>query len=249
MIFILASTYSKAERPDSANIIAFRVVNDLSGSPVTLAHVINLSQREVAISDLLGYFKIPVSTGDTLSITSLGFFKQIIYCWGQFCSDSLYYTIRLKSRSYEIKELKFSWFSNYEKFLKGFAQLHLPVTKEEERIARVTEYFSRSISRLNLMELPRETSGGTFGKDWLTKQNEKLKEKLEKESKRRAIERKYSAGIVEALTGLTGNEVFWFMEYCSFTEDFLLKSSDYSIRLRILDKFKIYNQDKTLKDI
>jgi hypothetical protein len=87
-----------------------------------------------------------------------------------------------------------------------------------------------------------------FGIDWLAKQNEQLAEKLKKESHRRAVERKYSAGIVSALTGLTGNEVYWFMEYCAFTDEYILKTSDYNIRNRILDKFKIYNVNKSSKD-
>lgn len=245
---LFAGVASKAICQDTVNVLNFRVLDAISNKPVELAHVINLTKREVAISDLLGYFKIPLNIGDTLTITSLGYFKQELLNWGQFGRDSIYYTIRLKPRSYELKELKFSWFSNYDKFLKGFLQLQLPVTKEERDIERIDDYFNRTIRALNLMSLPQTTSGAAFGRDWLAKQNQKLKEKLEKERQQRLIERKYSAGIVEALTGLKGNEVFWFMEYCAFTNEFILQSSDYEIRLKIMDKFKIYNQDKTIKN-
>jgi hypothetical protein len=245
---LFASGFFVAKGQDSVKVIRFRVVNAISGKPVEMAHAINITHRYAAIADLLGYFKMPIGLGDTLTISSLGYFNQEVFNWGQFSKDSIYFTIRLNSRSYELKELKFSWFATYEGFLKGFLQLKLPMTKEERDIARINEYFNRSISRLNLMNLPQATSGVLFGKDWLARQNEKLKEKLEKERQQRAIERKFSAGIVEAITGLTGNEVFWFMEYCAFTNDYLLKSSDYEIRLRITDKFKIYNQDKVVKD-
>ena len=246
MFLHLVSIYSIAECQDTNSVVNFRVVNAISGRPVELAHVMNMTQRESAITDLLGYFKISVTIGDTISITSLGYFKQTLVNWGQYGKDSIYYTIKLKPRSYELKELKFSWFANYDKFMKGFLHLQLPITREEEQIARITEYFRRSISQLNLMNLPQASSGGAFGKDWLAKQNKKLKEKLDKESQQRAIERKYSAGVIEALTGLKGNEVFWFMEYCAFANNYLLKASDYDIRIKILDKFKIYNQDKSL---
>jgi len=237
-----------AKGQDSVKVIRFRVVNAISGKPVEMAHAINITHRYAAIADLLGYFKMPLMLGDTLTISSLGFFNQKVFNWGQFNKDSIYFTIRLNSRSYELKELKFSWFATYDGFLKGFLLLELPMSKEERDIARISEYFNRTINRLNLMNLPQASSGAPFGKDWLARQNEELKEKLEKERQQRAIERKFSAGIVEAITGLTGNEVFWFMEYCAFTDDYLLKSSDYEIRLRITDKFKIYSQDKTLKD-
>ena len=127
-------------------------------------------------------------------------------------------------------------------------QLQLPVTTEEKDIARIGEYFRRTIRSLDLMNLPQSSSGVGFGKDWLAKQKELLQEKLEIERERRLIERKYSAGIVEALTGLSGYEVFWFMEYCNFKNDYIKKVSDYEIRLRIMDKFKIYNQDNALNE-
>lgn len=244
----IAFAFSKAIGQDRMDTVNFRAIDAVTSKPVELAHVINLTQREVAISDLLGYFKLPLKIGDTISITSLGYFKQDLINWGQYGRDSMYFTIRLKPRSYDLKELKFSWFSNYERFLKGFLQLQLPITKEDRDIARVNDYFSRTIKSLDLMSLPQSASGAAFGRDWLAKQNQQLKIKLEKERIQRLIERKYSAGIVEAITGLKGNEVFWFMGYCAFTNEFLLQSSDYEIRLRILDKFKIYNQDKGEKD-
>jgi len=248
LALLLVALNIKAEAQDSVKVVNFRAVNAVSGVPVEMAHVINKTQRKVAIADMLGYFQIPLIIGDTLSITSLGYYNQMLFSWGQFSNDSAFYTIKLKPKSYPLKELKISWFSNYNKFLRGVSELQIPLTKDEERVVRITEYFNRSIRKLNLIDLPGATSGIAFGKDWLAKQNEKLNEKLEKESQRRAIERKYSAGIVSALTGLTGNEVHWFMEYCAFTDEYLLKTSDYDIRTKILDKFKIYNVDKTPKE-
>ena len=35
-----------------------------------------------------------------------------------------------------------------------------------------------------------------------------------------------------------------FMEYCDFTEGFLLLASDYEVRKRILDKFEVYKKEK-----
>ncbi len=249
IVLFLTSTCLSAECQDTVKVVNFRVINSHSGSPVELAHIINKTQREATTADLLGYFKIPVGIGDSISITSLGFYRQLIYNWGQYDKDSVYYTIRLNPRAYELKGIEFSWFSTYDKFLKAFLQLQLPMTKEEVQIARITEYFKKSIRSLNLMSLPQASSGGAFGRDWLSKQNEKLKVKLGEECQQRSIERKFSAGLIKKITGLEGNEAFWFKEYCAFTNEYLLKSSDYEIRLRIIDKFKLYNQDKSLKSI
>lgn len=230
-----------AQRQDTIPIINFRAVDAVTEKPVEMAHVINKTRKKGAVADLLGYFKIPVYIGDTISVTSLGYHSLTIYSKGQFSKDSVYYSLKLKPKVYQIKELKISWFASYDKFLKGVLELNLPITKEEERVNRIVGYFSKTISSMDLKNLPGASSGAAFGKDWLAKQNEKLKEQMEKERKKRLIERKYSAGIVSALTGLTGNEVHWFMEYCAFSEDFLLKASDYEIQENIFRKFKIYS--------
>jgi len=248
-VIILLGSYSIALSQDTTGLINFRVVDETTGVPVPMAHIINKTHRDAAIADMLGYFKIAVAVGDTISISSLGYFSMIIYSWGQFSKDSLYFTIKLKPRHYELKEVKFTWFSNYEKFLKGVKELRLPVTKEEIDIERINSYFKRSVNKLNLMDLPKATAGFSFGKDWLRKQNEKLAEQLKKERIQRLIERKYSSTIVEILTGLKGYEVFWFMEYCAFTEEYLITASDYEIRMAIIEKFRIYNQDKAKTEI
>ena len=248
LVAILLSIFSISKGQDGGRYVSFRVVDEISGNPVELAHVINVTKKDATISDLLGYFKIYLGVGDTITVSSLGYFKKEIFNWGQYKDDSLFYTLKLKPRSYELKEVKFTWFSDSDSFLKGFLNLRVPLTKEERDLERIGEYFNRTIRRLDLKNLPQSTSGATFGIDWLAKQNMALNERLEKEKRQRAIERKFSAGMVEALTGLKGNEVFWFMAYCEFTDDYILKSSDYEIRLRIINKFKVYNQDKELKD-
>jgi hypothetical protein len=248
LFFLCATLKTSAGYQDTVRVINFRVIDEITRNPVELAHIINITQKEVAISDLLGYFKIPIEDGDSLTITSLGYFNRVLLCWGQYSDDSIFYNIELKPRTYPLKELKVTWFSTYDKFIKGVSQLKLPLTKEEESTIRITEYFKRTIKQLNLKSLPVSGSGLLFGVDWLTDQNEKLKERLEKERKQRAIERKYSAGIVTALTGLKGNEVHWFMEYCALSEEFILRASDYDIVNRILDKYKIYSIDKTSKE-
>lgn len=245
---LLLSCFSSLRGQDSTQYVNFRVVNEYSGVPVVMAHVINITKYEATISDLLGYLRIPFRLGDTITISSLGYFKREIINFGQFKFDSIFFSIKLKPRSYIIKELKFTWFSNYESFLKGFLNLNLPITKEEKDIIRINDFFARSIRKLDLKNLPSATSGGSFGLDWLAKQNIELDKKLEKESRQRAIEKKFSAEIVEALTGLKGSEVYWFMDYCGFKEDYLLKASDYEIRISILDKYKMYKQDIELKN-
>ncbi len=244
LFFAITLSEAKANKQDTIPVISFRAVDAITGNPVEMAHVINFTQKHGTIADMLGYFKLPISVGDTISITSLGYFGMTFFSWGQYKKDSTFYTIKLKPRSYHLKELQFSWFKDYDKFLRGVSQLRIKRTKEEERLENISDYFNRAIRKMALVDLPKGSPGIGFGKDWLQKQNEMLIEKLEKERKQRVIERKYSAGIVSALTGLAGNEVHWFMEYCALTDEFLLKASDYEIQEKVMDKFKGYNKNK-----
>ena len=248
-VLVVNLTNAMVRPQDTIPVISFRVIDAVSGTPVEMAHIINLTQRDGTIADMLGYFKLKVRIGDTITVASLGYFSQKIFNWGQFKKDSTYNTIKLQPRSYHLKELKFTWFSTYDKFVRGITDLKLPETKEELQLNKINEYFNRTIRKMALLNLPQQTSGFSFGKDWLAKQNEKLEERLERERLRRQIERKYSAGIVSALTGLKGNEIFWFMEYCAFTDDYLLTATDYDIRQAVLEKFKIYNPSKKSDDL
>lgn len=244
LIVLIFTSSAIADYRDTIPVISFRVIDSKSGEPVPLAHAVNTTLRKASISDLMGYFTIPFSIGDTIKITSLGYFNYTLFNWGQFRKDSLYYDIKLISRSYDLKEVKISWFATYDRFLKGVSDLQIPISKEEESLKKVTEYFNRTIIKLALVDLPEGTSGITFGKDWYMKQNEKLAEYLEKEKQKRRIEKKYNPSIVSELTGLTGKEVFQFMEYCAFNDAYLLRTSDYDIRSKILENYKKWIEDK-----
>ncbi len=233
---------------DTSLNINFRVVDSQTQDPIGLAHIINLTRNVGVISDLLGYLNLPVGFGDSIVITAIGYNSKEIFSWGQFKSDTMFYSITLAPKIYEIKEVKISRFSTYEKFLKEFASLKLPKNKEEEQLLRLQGYFMRIVRGMDLQNLPGVTSGASFGKDWYARQNEKLAELIEKERERRIIDQKYNPGLVQKLTGLKGDELYEFMGQISPENDFILNSSDYEIREKILKEFENFKRKKALKN-
>lgn len=232
---------------DTSLNINFRVVDSQTQDPIGLAHIINLTRNVGVISDLLGYLNLPVGFGDSIVITAIGYNSKEILSWGQFKSDTMFYTITLAPKIYEIKEVKISRFSTYEKFLKEFASLKLPKNKEEEQLLRLQGYFMRIVRGMDLQNLPGVTSGASFGRDWYSKQNEKLAELIDKERERRIIDQKYNPGLIQKLTDLKGDELYKFMGQIGIENEFILKSSDYEIRERILKEYENFKTKKKLE--
>jgi hypothetical protein len=233
---------------DTSLNVNFRIVDSQTQEPVGLAHIINLTRNTGVISDLLGYLNLPVGFGDSIIITAIGYNSKEILSWGQFKSDTMFYSISLAPKVYEIKEVKISRFSTYEKFLREFANLKLPKNKEEEQLIRLQGYFMRIVRGMDLQNLPGVTSGASFGRDWYARQNEKLAELLDKEIERKKIDQKYNPGLIQKLTGLKGDELYEFMGQIGVESDFILKSSDYEIREKILKEFENFKRKKEVKN-
>lgn len=222
------------------------MVNAVNGSPVPLGHVVNTGIRKGTVSDMLGYFDMPIAIGDTLVISALGFHQMRIPSWGQFNTDSLYYPIRLTPKSYEIREVKITRFGSYQRFIKEVASMDMPKSEQEELQEKLNDYIQKTINRMELVNTPSAAGGFTFGEDWYKKQMKKIEERREEELMWDIILRKFSAGIVKDFTGLDDVEAIKFMMFCDFTEGYLLIASEYEVKQRILDKFEAYKEHKKL---
>lgn len=244
LFLVIAGAAFGNQPKDTVPTIHFQLVDATNGRPVSLGHVINTGLRKGLVADMLGYFKMPMAVGDTLIITALSYHIMRIPSWGQFSADSLYYPIRLTPRSYEIREVRITRFGSYQRFIREVAKMEMPKSETELLQERLEEYFRKQITQLDLRDIPSPTSGFTFGKDWFAIQQEKIEEKRVEEQKWDIILGKFSAGIVRELTGLEGIEAIRFMEFCDFTEGFLLLASDYEVRKRILDKFELYSKKR-----
>jgi len=245
ILFLGTATFAQQAK-DTVPTIHFQIVNAVNGNPISLGHVINTGIGKGTVSDMLGYFDMPITVGDTLIISALGFHQMKIPSWGQFTTDSLYYPIRLTPKSYEIREVRITRFGSYQRFIKEVASMEMPKSEQEELQEKLNEYIKKTIDRMELISAPPAAGGFTFGTDWYVRQMEKIEEKKEEDLKWDIILRKFSADIVKDLTGLDDLEAIKFMMFCDFTEGYLLIASEYEVKQRILDKFEAYKQHKKL---
>ena len=68
------------------------------------------------------------------------------------------------------------------------------------------------------------------------KSKRKLQKLIEEETFAKQVEFKYSPGIVSHITGYTGFDLYEFMDFCSFSKEFLLDATYYEITRAILVK-------------
>ena len=230
---------------DTLSIVHFRVVNANTREPVERAYILNLTYNWGSISDLLGYSYLPIHFGDKLKISAIGYYTQELICVGQFKADSAFYEIKLKPRVYELNEVKITKFSTYERFLRGVINLNIPKTRDDKQLEVIEKYLFGVVKKMDLKNTPTMASGIAFGTDWYAKQNEKLAEQLEREKTRRVIDEKFNPGLVQKLTGLRDKELYEFIGYLDFSDEFLLQATDYEIHQKIMEKYNVFMAGKS----
>ncbi|MGM0650418.1 MAG: hypothetical protein ACQES1_07930, partial [Bacteroidota bacterium] len=72
------------------------------------------------------------------------------------------------------------------------------------------------------------------------REQRKLAELRRKDALEKAIEPHFNKEMVMRITGLPPDEAEDFMDFCNFSQHFLLNTPDYVIVKQILKKFKIY---------
>ena len=229
-----------------------RIIDDSTGKSIPFVHIYNESQRRGYISNEEGIFRIPVSKGDTLVLSSLGYLGKVV-----FISDSYIlsvFTINLIPRVYEIDEVTVKAFKSYEDFKDQFLSLKLPETdvtrlRDNLRLIAGQEATSAASQKKesDIYNSRTNTELVTVGIPILSredKQRMNYVEVLKKEERQRVIEKKYNRGIIYQVTQLSEDEITEFMGFCNFSENYLYKASPYDILVKIEEKFREFKKMK-----
>ena len=200
-------------------------LKDLNDSPVSYAHIINPGIGLATTSDSLGFFRIHMRFGDSLHISAIGFAEKYFLLPEFWPSNHFSGIIYLKYKIYKIDEVSIYSLGSYEQFKQKVLNTRVPPPPAEE--ARI--YLQR-IARREAIKYDKVRVGFSFHMKSLEERSlKKLQVKLQEEERRKIIENKFNVKNVGELTGLKGQEVKRFMNYCRFPEDFLLYSSEYDI--------------------
>jgi hypothetical protein len=211
---------------------------DVDNKPVVFAHVINIHRKYATITDSTGNFKMPVVEKDTIRITAIGFYTKFIGISSQVDIDSVFHIIKLDKRTYDLPTVNI-----YELRWQVFKSEFMEEKVEEDKTAkRISNWMANLVPSDELRMIFQGARGPGFTINYKSK-SERSKQKVAKLEKKYAlIAPKFNDKMISNLTGLQGKEIYKFLQYCNFTEDFLIHSTEYEIIEKVLARWEEYKK-------
>lgn len=231
--------------------VCYTVCDAINNQPVMLAHVVNRSKRIGTVSGTNGKVCLPVSFGDSLYISVLGYERKHLLAFGLAAPDTAVNRIALQPVAYPIEEVRVFSPGSYDRFLRSVERLQLPLTAQEMLQRRLMEYIKKApvVKRAPIPGSIEQLSSGvmhTFGESWLMQQNRKVREARKYDRELELIARKYSPAMVQHLTGLQGDSLTRFIQHIDLPHAYLRDATEYDISVRILDSLRTFRRSPAL---
>lgn len=237
--FIVLS--SKAQDNDSLFYYRGQILSKAGKYPVAFAHIINLQKKWGVSADTTGYFEIWAMPGDTLNISAIGFDFLDLPIPEKYEDTTI--NIYLQGRYYEIPAATISYLGTYKEFKQKVLELRLP----ESGINKNFEKLFKHVDPPPLIVEPAITSPASLVYVLFSKEAKAIKKYLELSEEgivKDEVYARYNEHIVRNLTGLNGEEAFKFMEFCDFSDKYILSISDYNLYSEIFLRFEAFKKSK-----
>lgn len=225
---------------DSLVTIQCQLRSHGEGKPIVYAHILNSGLNIGTTSDTLGFFTIVMRRSDSLYISALGFKESYFSLPGFWPSNHFSGTISVRQKIYMIDPVSVEGFGNYAQFRQKVISSILPKTPAEENMEYIQE-----ITREEAIKYDKVQVGFNF---YIKTKEEKSLIKLQKildhQLKQKIIREKFNEENVGELTGLQGQELKDFMDYCRLSEEFLLNASEYDILFMVKSSYRAYRRNK-----
>ncbi|KXB08902.1 hypothetical protein AKJ55_00240 [candidate division MSBL1 archaeon SCGC-AAA382M17] len=250
MLFLLIlSQIGYSQKMDSTIHFLGTLYDANSYKPIKYAHIINIDNNRATISDTLGNFDIKLKPGDSLMITSIGYQEKFYQYTGEW-QKVVFENIPLKERIYKISKVEITPWGTYEDFKKRFLNLDIKTPREKVH-PLVWEDLPEKPEKIEPVE-PGITSPisliyNIFSKEGKAKR--KYQKLQKKEAREKKIQSKFNREIVGNLTGLEGEKLDRFMEFCNFTDEYILNTKKYFILKRVKLKYKQFMKLDSLNSV
>jgi len=224
------------------NFIHGTILNQKDSTPITNAHIINLSTRIGRTSDIGGHFNLEAKPLDTIKVSFIGFeTKYVIY----YSTTKIIY---LKQKNNELETFTVLPYQNYDQFKEAFIKLQVKdTTPKIDGSIFLSKEELKAYDGANGALL----SGGIY--HLLAKYNSYVIDKnrylelLEKDKYEVQLAKKFSPQLIQRSTTLTDEAIIKdFIDYCDFTNYFIDHSSDYELTVRVIE---CYDEYKTLSSV
>ena len=228
-----------------------RLFNQKDSSFVPASNVYTMPGNKGNMSDPNGYFYMEITEEDTLYVTTIGFKKYKIYCADLIHNKDFRIHIFLEPKIYQLETFNVLSSLTYEEFKDEL--LDLPLAEEQ-----IVD-FNIPWEWYGYTNLP--ASGGfglTFNGIFSS-----LYDKHGKEGKQRReiakveanqgiqdfIFSKYNPYIIQRATGIVDeDEIIRFMEYCQFSDYFIVNSTEQEMINALAKKYEVYKSLDLPKD-
>jgi hypothetical protein len=251
-IILFSSLWFCIQLSVSAQIIELKgIIKDgITHRPVQLVHVQNFSSNRAVLSDTTGLFQIRASTGDTLVLSAIGYNHTVFMVPDSLINEPGLFSLIMNPRIYEIEEASVYAFGSYNDFKQRFLALDLSKDK--------TEILRRNIDQQTLLaaregykmfQQKEMSDGGNLLNVPILSSQEKqmlrLKEIRKSEHKKNIAYAKFNPDIVKKVTGITTDEIaLEFMQFCNFSDDFVIQTEAYDLMVIIAHRYEQYLQMK-----
>lgn len=263
IIFLSANAFhSNAQSflQDSTLSISGLIYSSKTNEAIPNATVTIKRSRKGVICDNTGVFHLQIQERDTLVISALGYeLKEWPVPLILNPDFPPFFRIQLQDISYLLKEVDIyalgTWDEFKDEFVKAKVKEKNPINKDiGKQLAPYNtkkpnpvpaQYRPKIDKKMDIIDaIFRPTD---FLHNKLSKK-EKIKKKLSKrikeEGKNKKIGKKYNAQIVSDATGLKGDELVAFMEFCGKKIQVTENSRDYDVMKQILDLYQEYTKAK-----
>lgn len=244
LFFLVTGKSVNAQSTVNDTIVQFtgQLFCSADSTPLRYANVINIRSGQGTITDTLGYFYLTMRKSDILRFSILGYQTTYFTLKDSVIGEKYFYcSILVKPRIYELGEIDV-YALRYEEFKYEFTKMEMPEEEEEEQDF-VANLFTPS--EWATIKATSRNPGISFHIKDKNERSRKKVQKLEKQNKTEKIIYTKLYSLAGRFTGFKGIDLYDFVQFCQMEDDFVLKSIEYDILLKMkicLEDYKIQQQ-------
>ncbi len=252
------SVFSQTTSKEMLLSISGRVIDSKTKIQIPFASIGIKRTGMGTVSDTLGVFHLRVHQGDTLLINALGYRSRLWPVPYVLETDNFpFFTIEMEDKAYLLKEVNVYAFGTYEQFKKSFLNLKLkeknPINKsiyqalkpymrkvgEKNPVPLYLRPKSEKIHILDAVFRPTDFLYSVLSRKERAKR--KFSRYIRNAPKRKIVAKRYNAQVVSSITGLKGQELIRFMEFCGGKmKEVTHTTTEYEVTQEIMRVYQLY---------
>lgn len=248
-LLFLAAPFVNAQSTGVQNIQG-KLVSEDGFKPIEGVNVYNNTRNTGDASDAKGQFQLKAAIGDTLFISHVNYkIKKVGLTKKNFGA----LVIVLKPLNIMLDEVAvYNMPKTVEEFKRKVMKTEAPeefhvqgmpyIIQNEIPLEYDPRYYKNPLYAINH---PVSALIKAFSKD------EKMKAKYYKikaeAPTQRIVEQKFNRDLVQRFTGLEGDSLTTFIQYCHFPKEFILSASNYEIIQSIQNKYRLFLQEQGIE--